>query len=68
MTNTSEFYVEDMTCGHCERTVREALAQHLPGADVSVDLGSHHVRVNGDAKTAEAAIRDAGYTPVLVDV
>ena len=66
MANVSEFYVEDMTCGHCERAVREALAENLPGATVTVDLSSHCVRVEGDAEKAQAAIREAGYTPVAV--
>ncbi|MBB4954499.1 copper chaperone [Agrobacterium vitis] len=65
MADVSEFFVEDMTCGHCERAVREALAEHLPGAAVSVDLAAHRVRVEGDVSQAQAAIRDAGYTPVL---
>jgi copper chaperone len=66
MANVSEFYVEDMTCGHCERAVREALAEQLPGASVSVDLAKHQVRVEGDASQADHAIREAGYTPVLI--
>jgi copper chaperone len=65
MSNPVEFYVEDMTCGHCERTIREALAEQLPGASVQIDLGSHRVQVDGDAARAEAALREAGYTPVL---
>ena len=64
MTESATFYVEDMTCGHCERTVREALAEHLPGALVTINLGAHLVQVEGDAKQAEAALREAGYTPV----
>lgn len=66
MADVSEFYVEDMTCGHCERAVREALAENLPGATVTVDLPRHHVRVEGDAEKAQTAIREAGYTPVAV--
>jgi copper chaperone len=58
------FQVEDMSCGHCEKTIREALSSSLPGAPVDVDLPGHLVTVKGPAETAEAAIRDAGYTPV----
>ena len=58
------FNVPDMTCGHCEKTVREALARTLPGVPVAVDLAGHRVTLDGgDATKAEAAIRDAGYTP-----
>lgn len=60
----AEFSVEDMTCSHCEKAVTQALADALPGAAVLIDLVGHRVSVEGDAGKAEAAIRDAGYTPV----
>lgn len=60
---TASFTVSDMTCGHCEKTVRAALEKELPGAAVSIDLPSHTVTVEGDAAAAEKAIREAGYTP-----
>ena len=59
----AEFSVEDMTCGHCEKAVTRALADALPGAAVHIDLAAHTVSVEGDAGVAEAAIREAGYTP-----
>ncbi|MBO3759461.1 heavy-metal-associated domain-containing protein [Ciceribacter sp. L1K22] len=61
-----EFRVEDMTCGHCEKTVRAALADALPGAPVTVDLARHRVTVDGDAEKAAVAIAEAGYTAVRV--
>ena len=60
---TTIFTVPDMTCGHCEKTVRGALEEVLPGAAVTVDLAAHRVTVDGDAAIAEEAIRDAGYSP-----
>ena len=60
---STTFTVPDMTCGHCEKTVRSALAEVLPGAAVTVDLPSHKVVVEGDADKAEEAIREAGYSP-----
>lgn len=60
-----KFKVEDMTCGHCEKAIRSALAESLPGADVNVDLENHEVTVNGDQAIAETAIREAGYEPRL---
>jgi copper chaperone len=57
------FTVPDMTCGHCEKTVRGALDEALPGATVAIDLTSHRVTVAGDAARAEEAIREAGYSP-----
>lgn len=66
MSDTTTFHVPDMTCGHCEKTVRGALADVLPGADVTVDLSTRRVSVAGDAATAEDAIREAGYSPEKV--
>lgn len=63
---TAVFTVPDMTCGHCEKTVRGALDEALPGAAVTVDLSSKKVTIEGDAKKAEEAIREAGYSPERV--
>ncbi|MDP9839552.1 copper chaperone [Neorhizobium huautlense] len=60
---TAIFTVSDMTCGHCEKTVRGALAEVLPNAAVTIDLAAHKVTVDGDAATAKEAIREAGYSP-----
>lgn len=60
---TTTFLVPDMTCGHCEKTVRGALAEALPGSAVNIDLAAHTVTVGGDAVKAEEAIRDVGYSP-----
>ncbi len=57
------FTVPDMTCGHCEKTIRGALADALPGADVSIDLSTHRVIVAGDADTAAEAMQEVGYSP-----
>ncbi len=60
---TAIFTVPDMTCGHCEKTVRGALADALPGAAVAIDLTAQKVTVEGDGVKAEEAIREAGYSP-----
>ena len=62
MTATT-FHIPGKTCAHCEKTLRGALAEVLPGASVSIDLNAHKLTVTGDAATAEAAIREAGYSP-----
>ncbi|WP_301070448.1 heavy-metal-associated domain-containing protein [Pseudooceanicola sp.] len=59
----TRFHLPDMSCAHCEKTLRAALDKALPGAAVEVDLAAHLLSVAGDAAIAEAAIRDAGYTP-----
>lgn len=63
MTEKNDFIVNDMTCGHCVGTVRQALEAALPGAEVSVDLATHRVSFTGDRRKGEEAIKDAGYTP-----
>ncbi|KPF42245.1 heavy-metal-associated domain-containing protein [Rhizobium sp. G187] len=64
MTTATTFQIDDMTCGHCEKTLVKALAEALPGSAVTIDLASRKAVVEGDASLAEAAIREAGYTPV----
>lgn len=64
--STARFHVPDMTCGHCEKSVRGALAQALPDAAVDVDLTTHIVQVAGDAETARTALDAAGFTPTAL--
>jgi copper chaperone CopZ len=64
------FLVQDMTCGHCEATIRKAVAGLDPAAQVRVDLASRTIEVGANAidpKALEAVIRAAGYTPALTD-
>ena len=63
MTEKTILTVNDMTCGHCVGTVREALEEALPGAEITVDLDTHKVSFTGDRSKGEEAIREAGYTP-----
>ncbi|RYE56479.1 MAG: heavy-metal-associated domain-containing protein [Hyphomicrobiales bacterium] len=63
MAETTTFTVNDMTCSHCVGTVRKALEEALPGAEISIDLATHKVSFTGDRGTGEEAIKDAGYTP-----
>ena len=63
MTDKTILAVNDMTCNHCVGTVRKALEEALPGAEISVDLDTHKVEFTGDRAKGEAAIREAGYTP-----
>jgi copper chaperone len=61
-----QFEVNDMTCGHCIRAITMAVKDVAPEATVDIDLSGHLVRVGGasDAGKIEAAIREAGYTPL----
>lgn len=63
MSSKTTFTVSDMTCNHCVGTVRTALENALPGAEVDIDLTSHRVSFTGDKSKGADAIREAGYTP-----
>jgi len=63
MTEKNTFIINDMTCSHCEATLRKALQHALPGTEVEIDLSSHRLTFTGDKARGEAAIADAGYTP-----
>jgi copper chaperone len=59
-----KLHIEGMTCGHCEKTVREALAA-VPGvtAVVRVDRNDKEAIVEGDANVAALvdAVVEQGY-------
>lgn len=55
--------VQGMTCGHCEKTVTQAIRQLDPQAQVVIDRGQNRVEVD-TTQTQEAlaqAIREEGY-------
>lgn len=62
---TISFRVEDMTCGHCAGTIKQAIEGKVPGTAVTADPGSKLVSVQGsvDAVAIKSAITAAGYTP-----
>ena len=62
---TTEYAVTGMTCGHCELSVREELAE-LPGVtEVSADHTTGRVVVTSaaplDRDAVAAAVEEAGY-------
>ncbi|MGX1786606.1 heavy-metal-associated domain-containing protein [Bosea sp. NPDC055332] len=59
------FRVEDMTCGHCAGTIKQAIESRFPGTAVTADPGSKLVSVRGSADFAaiSSAVTAAGYTP-----
>lgn len=69
LSNTIRFRVDDMTCGHCVRTITAAIQATDPRAEVAVDLATRQVRVDAATATADQlrqSIAAAGYTPVAV--
>jgi copper chaperone len=62
-----EFEVQDMTCGHCARTITQAVHALDPAAQVQIDLATHRVAIEtaqADAAALVDALREAGFTPV----
>ncbi|WP_246742625.1 heavy-metal-associated domain-containing protein [Microvirga splendida] len=57
--------VEDMTCGHCAGTIKNAVESSLPGTQVDADPASKLVSIRGTADLAavKAVVAEAGYTP-----
>lgn len=61
------FHVPDMTCGHCIKSITQAVQAVDPQARLQIDLATHAVQIepgSADAGQLRAAIAEAGYTPV----
>lgn len=60
-----EFEIPNMTCGHCVRSVTEAVQAADPAARVEVDLPMHQVKVQTAVarETVAAKLTEAGYAP-----
>ena len=59
------FEIPTMTCGHCVRTITEAVQALDPAAEVKTDLPTHRVDVLTSAprEALVARLVEAGYTP-----
>lgn len=64
-----QFKVEKMTCGHCERAIRNEIEDLDAQAQVSVDLEQKTVSVESQSTLAaiQAAIEEAGFAAVQVE-
>jgi copper chaperone len=63
------FQVNDMTCGHCVRSITEAVEVLDHEAKVDIDLASRLVTVQSRAAAGDVsrAIQEAGYNPTVVE-
>ena len=61
------FEVKDMTCGHCIKTITQAVMALDPAAKVQIDLPSRRVQIESASAAAalSQAIVQAGYSPVI---
>ena len=60
-----EFQIPNMNCGHCVRSVTEAVKAADPSARVQVDLPTKKVEVESDVPREQLAARlaEAGFAP-----
>lgn len=60
-----ELKLPTMTCGHCVRTVTQAVQQADPQATVQVDLAAQRVQIQSSLPEAvfAAALAAEGYAP-----
>lgn len=61
------FSVEGMTCGHCVKSVTQAVQSQDPAANVKVDLAAKEVGVESrlSAEQIISAITEEGYSAKL---
>ena len=59
------FQIPAMSCGHCVRSITEAVLATDPAAQVQADLASHRVQITSSTppEALAAALTAAGYTP-----
>ena len=58
-----ELKLDTMTCGHCEKVVRQTVQKLDPQARVDVDLATKQVRIDTahDAQAIRDALAEEGY-------
>ena len=63
ITMNQTFNVQGMTCGHCERTVTQAVKSVDPAAEVKIDRTTGKVDVQSDQphEAIARAIAEEGY-------
>lgn len=63
ITMNQTFNVQGMTCGHCERTVTQAVKSVDPAAEVKIDRTTGKVDVKSDQphEAIARAIAEEGY-------
>ncbi len=63
-----KLHVENMTCGHCEKAIKQAIASEDQNAQVTVDLTTKQV----DVETAlsfeqlQSILKEEGYTATAI--
>ncbi|WP_157270932.1 heavy-metal-associated domain-containing protein [Azohydromonas aeria] len=62
-----EFTLPTMTCGHCVKTVTQAVQQLDAAARLDIDLPTHKVRIESElpAEAFAKVLEEEGYTPTV---
>lgn len=65
MTTTTKFYIPDMTCNHCIKTLTTAIQNKDPNAQLEIDLAKHELSIQATSNPSaiEEIIKEAGFTP-----
>jgi copper chaperone len=64
----TSFSIPKMTCGHCKKSVEEAINRLDADIKIEIDLESHIAAVSGtvEIEAVIAALKDAGYEATAI--
>lgn len=63
-----KLHVENMTCGHCEKAIKQAIANADQNAQVTVDLTTRKVDVETalSLEQVQSILNEEGYTATAI--
>ena len=63
-----KLHVENMTCGHCEKAIKQAIASEDQNAQVTVDLTTKQVDVETalSFEQVQSVLKEDGYTATAI--
>lgn len=63
-----KLHVENMTCGHCEKAIKQAIASADQNAQVAVDLNAKQVDVETtlSLEQVQGVLKEEGYTATVI--
>lgn len=63
-----KLHVENMTCGHCEKAIKQAIANADQNAQVTVDLTTKKVDVETalSLEQVQSILNEEGYTATAI--
>ncbi len=63
-----KLHVENMTCGHCEKAIKQAIASEDQNAQVTIDLTTKQVDVETalSLERLQSILKEEGYTATAI--